>query len=772
MSVSSRAGDAHVNPKDPRLHRRTVLHEPSNIVSSPALEKNKSAVLRDETIPETTVQHGNGSTPPGPTTTDRETAMMTMISNAIDGRLLSRNRENAERSLKKVRAAHERVQRTHSQYPLVVHQSAQSLKKAEETFQAAQQEMEAHLAADKTRLEDFLRIFVDGPAKRSTEHQAQRAELNELRQELKAMQTQISSGSKKSELMSAELAKVTTDLTRSSSENDELKKRASHQETTIETLTLQLKELQQSYDGLIKTFKDNSDTMRREMEDAFKKSTQLQGKAMRSDLGAVEDRVSRLEKNVASQSDSQSCDAVAVQDLRTELSRLQESCKTRDRVVNTTKNEVESLKKSTDVQSERIQNLFGRITDQQLEIQALRTDVDQFKSEVLNSLNDHRVSSLTSIAKKIDDSIEQQNIELELIKAYNDRQAKELERIEKDLTTSVQKGLKEAEESLKASHDNAMALDRIDNELKSKATAFEKEVRDIRKSPHPVPQASSANDSSTAGLAPRIQQLETLTKKQQEDISVVSHNFRWLDHRFNNLETSKLHRAILKSLDPLLPKFEQGLRAVAKLEEEMQQTQATINGIVTKLEGNLEQLHSDFETRSRETKEKQDNMRDLLTEAQGAQIRSLIETSKNNEQISALTKQLDDIRRIVQRTENVIQSSPDTDGMGLSIKGSHERATAQYTRSKNAYGGQRESHPHFRPDREYEGRDSPDELNDDSSERTHSVLLEQFQATATKSIQSPVLRSPLPSPMRGRGARHGKRKHSETESPSRNDRRS
>ncbi|KAL6249450.1 hypothetical protein RBB50_003303 [Rhinocladiella similis] len=783
MSAPSRVADAHVNPKDPRLHWRTVLNDTSKATSGPAPEKNNSPVVEAGIISEMKVQHASGSSavqpPLIPNSADRETAMMTIIYNAVDGRLVSRKREHAERSLQKARVEHERLGRTHSQFPLMVHQSAQILRKAEEAFQAAQQAVELHSAADESRLEEFLRIFVDEPVKKLSECEVKRAELDDLRQELKAMQTQVSSVSETSKTTAAGLAKVTVALAKISTENEELVKRASDQDTTIKTLTAQLNGLQNSYKELANTVKGNADTVKDTSKatesmllgsEEYRKSNKLMSMAIKGDLSAVTDRVSNLE-HVASEKDNKSRDDTKFEDLRKELGRLQESSEARDRAANATTNEVESLKKSTDAQSESIRSVMEEITTQRSEFQTLSTNIDQFKSEVSQSTVDHQASILTSVASKIDDRIDPQNAELELIKANIERHASQLKRIEEDLVNPLRESMKEVEDSLKASQDNALSIERIENELKSKATAFEKEVLDVRKSPRPASQASMANDSSTTALTPIIQELEARTEQHQQSIAIVSHQFRWLDHRFNNLETSKLHRAILKSLDPLLPKFEQGLMTIIKLDEGMRKTQARIDGIASKLEGDLLQLRSEVETRSSETKEKQDNMREAISGIQSAQLRFFTDTSHNNEKISAINDELGEIRRLVQRLERATRSSPDPDVMGFSIKGSHERATAQSARSRRPDRGRGGSQPRYQSNRGYDDRDSADELNPECSEQTHSALLEQFQATATKSIHSPDPRSPLMSSMRGREPRPGKRKHSETDSPSRNDRR-
>ncbi|KAJ9643791.1 hypothetical protein H2204_001936 [Knufia peltigerae] len=761
MSAPSSIVAAHVNPKDPRLLRRQVLHNASKSTSSASPEKNKSPDVRDGNIPETRV---TAAPPPGFSSSDRGTALMPMLCNIIDGRLLSRKREAVERSLQQHGDAYEHTQRTYSEFPLMVRQAAQNLKHAQEKFEAAQKAEEAHLAAAEP--ENILRILVHEPAKQSSEFEAQRAELNDLRQKLNAMQTQISSESKKSDATATELAKVTAELTKVSAENDDLKKRTLDQESTIKTLTARVKGLESSYGEHAKTMEGNVKTVRCEMEASFKatetkilgfeeyrKSIQLMVMVVKGDLGAAVDRISSIEKNVGSVQDIKLRHG-EVENLRKELDQLQESCEARAKAADATKDQVESLNNSTDAQSERIAKLFRQITDQQSEIQALSTNVDLFKSEISESLVDHQASTLTSVSKKIEDRIEQQNVEFDLVKASNDRQemeikrlgedlttslrqAKEVKRIEEDLTTSLRRGLKEAGESLKASLDNAISVERIENELKSKITALEKEVLEIRNSPHPASQASTANDSSSAAIITRVQELETNAKKVQDAITLVGHNFRWLDHRFNNLETSQLRQSILKAVIPQLPQIEQGLVNIANLDNMM-----------SKLQGELEQVRSDLETRSKKIKEELDTMMAKTSETQSAQLRLYTDTSQMKETISGL----------------MINQQND--------EGNYERTTTRRARSARLDRGQGESQPRSRSSRAYGDVDSADELNPESSDPTHSALLEQFRATATKSIHSTDARSPVPSsPLRGRDVRLGKRKYSEIDSPSRNDRR-
>jgi hypothetical protein len=411
-------------------------------VSSPATEKRDPFGAREGTssganTPQRSDVSLENTLQPTIDPADREKSLITLLSNATDSRLLARDREHLEKKVKKARAEHERVQRTHAQFPLMVHQSAQNLKKVEACYKAAQQQADQHVAAERASVRDFLRLFVDQPVKDSSGHEALLAENNDLRRQFQSIQSQHSSQLEVTEKTANELAKVIA-------ENDDLKQRLLSQEHSLTALGQEIISLQYSQKQSIENVEQSVRTLRQDMRDtsktaekflefeSFRKSSQLKAKDTQGAMEAVDERVLSIEKTVS--------------------------------VIGTVKNELDSLRKSNEAQSGRIKNLLENLTTQRAETKALGTSVDQLSE----SLDNHKATTLAALAQQTDDRLAQN---------------KEIQRVENESSAkvaSLQRALTESEQALKAT-DKVPAGAEKAGALTSKIEEMEKQQKKVQK---------------------------------------------------------------------------------------------------------------------------------------------------------------------------------------------------------------------------------------------------------------------------------------------------
>ncbi|KAK5382341.1 hypothetical protein LTR20_006026 [Exophiala xenobiotica] len=713
MSDPRRPSDAPVNLKDPRL-RRAASHNTGETVSSPATEKRDPFGAREGTssganTPQRSDVSLENTLQPTVDPADREKSLITLLSNATDSRLLARDREHLEKKVKKARAEQERVQRTHAQFPLMVHQSAQNLKKVEACYKAAQQQADQHVAAERASVRDFLRLFVDQSVKESSGHEALLAENNDLRRQFQSIQSQHSSQLEVTEKTANELAKVIA-------ENDDLKKRLLNQERSLNTLGQEIISLQDSQKRSIKNVEQSVTTLRQDMRDisktaekflefeSFRKSSQLKAKDTQGALEAVDERVLSIEKTVS--------------------------------VMGTVKNELDSLKKSNEAQSGRIKNLLENLTTQRAETKALGTSVDQLSTtqraeikalginidQLSESLNNHKATTLATLAQQTDDRLAQNN---------------EIQRIENESSAKV------------------ASLQRVLTESEQASKATDK-----------VP----AGAEKAGALTSKIEELEKQQKKVQKLLEALQHNFQWLDHRFNNLHTVELHRRITTYLAPVLPKFDQGLIDLAKTEQDIKQLRSQLDTQTADDNGSLqdrdaEQLRSDYDALTKQFQESRDKLILNINELQHTQLRSGNEASKLRENTESKLKefenQINDLRRSVKRSLSAKRSTPDSDRLGFSIKG---RSQAPLSERRTPTTSERR----LQVTRRTEDVESADELNSEVSQQEQERLgmLAKFKRPATTSVHNSVDDEPLiKSPARVPDRQPGKRKRSEREDP-------
>ncbi|KAK5280247.1 hypothetical protein LTR40_006629 [Exophiala xenobiotica] len=710
MSDPRRPSDAPVNLKDPRL-RRAASHNTGETVSSPATEKRDPFGAREGTssganTPQRSDVSLENTLQPTVDPADREKSLITLLSNATDSRLLARDREHLEKKVKKARAEQERVQRTHAQFPLMVHQSAQNLKKVEACYKAAQQQADQHVAAERASVRDFLRLFVDQSVKESSGHEALLAENNDLRRQFQSIQSQHSSQLEVTEKTANELAKVIA-------ENDDLKKRLLNQERSLNTLGQEIISLQDSQKRSIKNVEQSVTTLRQDMRDIsktaekfldFRKSSQLKAKDTQGALEAVDERVLSIEKTVS--------------------------------VMGTVKNELDSLKKSNEAQSGRIKNLLENLTTQRAETKALGTSVDQLSTtqraeikalginidQLSESLNNHKATTLATLAQQTDDRLAQNN---------------EIQRIENESSAKV------------------ASLQRVLTESEQASKATDK-----------VP----AGAEKAGALTSKIEELEKQQKKVQKLLEALQHNFQWLDHRFNNLHTVELHRRITTYLAPVLPKFDQGLIDLAKTEQDIKQLRSQLDTQTADDNGSLqdrdaEQLRSDYDALTKQFQESRDKLILNINELQHTQLRSGNEASKLRENTESKLKefenQINDLRRSVKRSLSAKRSTPDSDRLGFSIKG---RSQAPLSERRTPTTSERR----LQVTRRTEDVESADELNSEVSQQEQERLgmLAKFKRPATTSVHNSVDDEPLiKSPARVPDRQPGKRKRSEREDP-------
>ncbi|KAK7902365.1 hypothetical protein LTR67_002010 [Exophiala xenobiotica] len=713
MSDPRRPSDAPVNLKDPRL-RRAASHNTGETVSSPATEKRDPFGAREGTssganTPQRSDVSLENTLQPTVDPADREKSLITLLSNATDSRLLARDREHLEKKVKKARAEHERVQRTHAQFPLMVHQSAQNLKKVEACYKAAQQQADQHVAAERASVRDFLRLFVDQPVKDSSGREALLAENNDLRRQFQSIQSQHSSQLEVTEKTANELAKVIA-------ENDDLKQRLLNQERSLNTLGQEIISLQDSQKQSIKNVEQSVTTLRQDMSDisktaekflefeSFRKSSQLKAKDTQGALEAVDERVLSIEKTVS--------------------------------VIGTVKNELDSLKKSNEAQSGRIKNLLENLTAQRAETKALGTSMDQLSTtqraeikalgtnmdQLSESLDNHKATTIAALAQQTDDRL---------------AQSKEIQRVENESSAKVaspQRVLTESEQASKATDK--------------------------------VP----AGAEKAGALTSKIEELEKQQKKVQKLLEALQHNFQWLDHRFNNLHTVELHRRITAYLAPVLPKFDQGLIDLAKTEQDIKQLRSQLDTQTADDNGPLqdkdtEQLRSDYDALTKQFRESRDKLMLNINELQHTQLRSGNEASKLRENTESTLKefenQINDLRRSVKRSLSAKRSTPDSDRLGFSIKG---RSQAPLSERRTPATSERR----LQVTRRTEDVESADELNSEVSQQEQERLgmLAKFKRPATTSVHNSVDDEPLiKSPARVPDRQPGKRKRSEREDP-------
>nr|KAK5450412.1 hypothetical protein LTR18_000428 [Exophiala xenobiotica] len=737
MSDPRRPSDAPVNLKDPRL-RRAASHNTGETVSSPATEKRDPFGAREGTssganTPQRSDVSLENTLQPTVDPADREKSLITLLSNATDSRLLARDREHLEKKVKKARAEQERVQRTHAQFPLMVHQSAQNLKKVEACYKAAQQQADQHVAAERASVRDFLRLFVDQSVKESSGHEALLAENNDLRRQFQSIQSQHSSQLEVTEKTANELAKVIA-------ENDDLKKRLLNQERSLNTLGQEIISLQDSQKRSTKNVEQSVTTLRQDMRDisktaekflefesfltvlrqdmpdtsktaekflefeSFRKSSQLKAKDTQGALEAVDERVLSIEKTVS--------------------------------VMGTVKNELDSLKKSNEAQSGRIKNLLENLTTQRAETKALGTSVDQLSTtqraeikalginidQLSESLNNHKATTLATLAQQTADRLAQNN---EIQRIENESSAK---------VASLQRVLTESEQASKAT-------DRV-----------------------------PAGAEKAGALTSKIEELEKQQKKVQKLLEALQHNFQWLDHRFNNVHTVELHRRITTYLAPVLPKFDQGLIDLAKTEQDIKQLRSQLDTQTADDNGSLqdrdaEQLRSDYDALTKQFQESRDKLILNINELQHTQLRSGNEASKLRENTESKLKefenQINDLRRSVKRSLSAKRSTPDSDRLGFSIKG---RSQAPLSERRTPTTSERR----LQVTRRTEDVESADELNSEVSQQEQERLgmLAKFKRPATTSVHNSVDDEPLiKSPARVPDRQPGKRKRSEREDP-------
>ncbi|KAK5462661.1 hypothetical protein LTS15_002373 [Exophiala xenobiotica] len=711
MSDPRRPSDAPVNLKDPRL-RRAASHNTGETVSSPATEKRDPFGAREGTssganTPQRSDVSLENTLQPTIDSADREKFLITLLSNATDSRLLARDREHLEKKVKKARAEHERLQRTHAQFPLMVHQSAQNLMKVEACYKAAQQQADQHVATERASVRDFLHLFVDQPVKDSSGHEALLAENNDLRLQFQSIQSQHSSQLEVTEKTVNELAKVIA-------ENDDLKQRLLNQERSLKALGQEIISLQSSQKQSIENVEQSVTTLRQDMRDtsrtaetvlefeSFRKNSQLKAKDTQGALEAVDERVLSIEKTVS--------------------------------VIGTLKNDLDSLRESDEAQSGRIKNLLENLTSQRAETKALGTSVDQLSTtqraeiralgnnmyQLSQSLDNHKATTLAALAQQTDDRLAQN---------------KEIQRVENESiakVASLQRVLTESEQASKAT-DTAGA---------EKAGAF----------------------------TSKIEELEKQQKQVQKLLKSLQHNFQWLDHRFNNLHTVELHRKIAASLAPVLPKFDQGLIDLAKTEEDIKQLRSQIDTLTADDNGPLQgkdagELRSDYDALTKQIRENWKQLILITNQLQSTQLRSGNEASKLRENTESKLKefenQINDLRRSIKWSGSAKRSTPDSDRLGFSIRG-----RSQAPLSERQTPAMSERRPQV--NRRTEDVESADELNSEASQQEQERLgmLAKFKRPSTTSVHNSVDDEPLiKSPARVPDRQPGKRKRSGREDP-------
>ncbi|KIW54316.1 hypothetical protein PV05_06682 [Exophiala xenobiotica] len=729
MSEPRRPSDAPVNLKDPRL-RRAAPHNTSDTASSPAIEKRDPLVVREGTSSgANTPQRSDASLEttlrPNIDPADREKSLITLFSNATDSRLLSRDRDYLEKKVKKARAEYERVQRTHAQFPLMVHQSAQNLKKVEECYKVAQQEADQHGTAERAAVRDFLRLFVDQPVKDSSRYEALLTENNDLRHQFQSLQSQYSSQREITEKSTHELAKVIA-------ENDDLKKRVFDQEGSLKALSQDIiswqdsqRQVEKSVETLRDDMRDTSKTAERFLEfESFRKSAQLKAKATQGGLELVEEKVLSIEKTLSLQQKDESRDKGEIALLHQEVLRLQDGIKANESGVDAVKKEVDTLRKSDEAQSERIK--------------VLGNNVDQLSE----SLVDHKTTTLNALAQQMDDRLAQVAVEWDLVKSRLCNQDKETERIEHELCAKV-------------------------TSLQQELTKLEQTSSAIEKVP------------AVAALTPRVEELEQLQKKLQNGFESVRHNFQWLDQRFNSLKTTELHRSILASIGPVLPKYDQGLIDLAKVAEEIKQLRnkndqtariADDNSPV-KDEG-VGQLRLDYDALTKQFRESRDKVMLNINELQHTQLRSGNEASLFRENIEnkleELENQIHELRRSMKRSGSSKRPTPDCDDLGFSIKARSQARPLERRTTAMSERRYTEQSARSQMSRRTEDVESADESNPEASQQEQERLgmLAKFKGPATSSLHTSVDdESLMKSPARVRDRQLGKRKRSEREDP-------
>ncbi|KAK4947357.1 hypothetical protein LTR10_013725 [Elasticomyces elasticus] len=685
--------------KDPRLRRTTSYHTPET-TSSQINEKRDPLIAREGASGRSNAQQRSDGSAFRPSVQEIEQndsvkSLRTLISSAVNGGLLKRKQEYFERELKAARDHYERTQRESKQFPVVIEQAEQEIKRIETSYNSTKQEADEYEVKESTVANAVLRLFVGLSANPAVETLT--AEIRALKQEVETVQASQSSGRKRAEETHQALTKVSAqnnDLINRVTELDNTVKRQEedlrvlkHTQQQVEALRKELNE-QKKAQGSSKSTEQLSDF------EAFRKSIQLKAKNTQDGLEAVEGKLSLLQHNVS----GQDATASLVQE---ELSKL-----------GVLRDEIAKLRKSDEGRSKAIASLHQDYIKQFTDLKDLRNDIADLKGEVAKSLVDHKAKSLNDLAQQVDDRIAQVSIE-------SDRR-----------------------------HTNIFnEVQRIERDFRTKFENLQQDVKKVAETSIAQPTVSAASsEETTAALTQKLGVLEGHITDLQQGLEIQRHHFQSLDHRFNNLDTVKLHQRILQVVAPSLPKFEQRLvkmtEKVEKIEHKIEHPepkpdtgveQARKPGVV---EETLTEQKTQLESLAKEFREGRDKIKEEIHEILVARMKSANDESSHRDttktKLKEIQVQINDLRQVISQTGGTKRGTPDSDLTGFSIKGRSQASSRLSRRTP-----QEQPKPeqltalNVRSNGTLEDEVSGDELIPDEVEA--SALLEKFKRPTTSS---------------------------------------
>ncbi|KIV87067.1 hypothetical protein PV11_02638 [Exophiala sideris] len=684
--------------KDPRLRRTTSYHTPET-TSSHINEKRDPLIAREGASGRSNAQQRSDGSAFRPSVQEIEQndsvkSLRTLISSAVNGGLLKRKQEYFERELKSARDHYERTQRESKQFPVVIEQAEQEIKRIETSYNSTKQEADEYEVKESTVADAVLRLFVGLSANPAVETLT--AEIRALKQEVKTVQASQSSGRKRAEETDQALTKV-------SAQNSDLINRVTELENTVkrqeEDLRI-LKPTQQQIEALRKELNERKEAQestksKEQISDfeAFRKSIQLKAKNTQDGLEAVEGKLSLLQHNVSGQD-------ATVSLVQEELSKL-----------GVLRDEIAKLRKSDEGRSKAIASLHQDYIKQLTDLKDLRSDIADLKGEVAKSLVDHKAKSLNDLAQQVDDRIAQVSIE-------SDRR-----------------------------HTNIFnEVQGIERDFRTKFENLQQDVKKVAETSITQPTVSTASSEETiAALTQKLGVLEGHIIDLQKGLEIQRHHFQSLDHRFNNLDTVKLHQRILQVVAPSLPKFEQRL---VKMTEKVEEIERKIEHAEPKPDTGVEQARksevveetlteqkTQLESLAKEFREGRDKIKEEIHEILVARMKSANDESSYRDttktKLKEIQVQINDLRQAISQTGGTKRGTPDSDLTGFSIKGRSQASSRLSRRTPQEQPKpEQPTSLNARSNGTVEDEASGDEFPD---EVEASALLEKFKRPTTSS---------------------------------------
>lgn len=460
---------------------------------------------------------------------DRPQELVVVLSQIVESILLKQKRDSFLSQLQAVRAERDKVHR-HPHFQLAAEDASQHVKRIETLYEAVEKETREQVAAANAATQVFEKLLFNIHAKSLEQTNSTSAQLRSFQEDWERsclQQTSINDSGQKT----ASAAAALTD------ENEQLKKRLHSLETNSSSLEKEVQALRvlriQDAVAMQKQSNDIRAELNRELQsvrDDFKsneqsqetlrKSGQLKLKNTQDELEAFKIQVTAREKV---------CKA--------EMSKLVEGCTNQETEAGIVKQDVTALRKVVEDRGGDVNSL----------LQSLESEVADLKSNLASfpapsSTDGNVIPPYEALRKEMKEELAK--LSEDCVRAH-DRQS--------ILVSDARRMQNEVTAQARSLHEPLAAMG---NHLATQ---------------RPAPECSNGNLDA---VLPKVDEMEKDIQKLQRDREILTHHVDWLNHRFNNLNTTQLAEYMIGVLAPRFSRLQQAEKKIQQLDTDMQQIQS------------------------------------------------------------------------------------------------------------------------------------------------------------------------------------------------------